>query len=207
MFEQLGDDRGLSTALRIQGDVYRAAERLDEAASALRRGLQLAESTGNAEEIGANLINLGLIELARGALEEAIACDERAIEQFARIGIKTGQANGYGNLAEKLMFAGRLGEALEASARALDLARTIGDLEAVADITKTVAAVKLLQGKPHEAAATAQESAQLYVDMGALPLASEALTVAAEAFEAAGERERARQVARRARELRHSDSS
>lgn len=201
MFEQLDDRRGWTTALRILGDLYRTLGRLDAAAETLHRTLEIARETGNAEEQAAALVNLGIVEMERDNLEEAIAHDHAAIEQFGRIGHLTGQAIGYGNLTEKFLNAGRHVDALESSARALDLARSIGDMETVADVMKTVAAVRLAQGNAPEAGETAEEAAQLYLEMDARPYASEALELAAKAWTEAGEEERARSNAERAREL------
>ena len=69
---------------------------------ALRRGLELAERVGSAEEIGGCLINLGWAEYQRGELAVAIEHDRRAIEEFERIGHGSGRARGYANLADKL---------------------------------------------------------------------------------------------------------
>jgi Tfp pilus assembly protein PilF len=201
IFDHLDDRRGGATALRILGDVYRTSRRLDESAQALKRGLEIAKQTGNAEETAGCLINLGLVELDRGDIEAAIHCDQLAIEQFERIGIATGQAIGYGNLAEKLVAAGRSVEALENSARALDLARSIGDLETVADVTKTVAMARRIEGNLDEAMATAEEAATLYLELGATSFAREALELAAEVAQEAGDEERALSVTERARDL------
>ncbi|HEX2222334.1 MAG TPA: adenylate/guanylate cyclase domain-containing protein, partial [Candidatus Limnocylindria bacterium] len=79
LFETTDDQRGLATALRIIGDVADDLGRLDEAAAALRTGLEVALRVGNAEEIGSCLVNLGFVEQRRGNLAEAIECDLRAV--------------------------------------------------------------------------------------------------------------------------------
>jgi predicted ATPase/class 3 adenylate cyclase len=99
IFEAHEDLPGLSTVLRIVGDIHEYRGNHDEAAEVLRQGLTLARRIGNSEEIGGCLINLGLVELRRGALEEAIACDRHAAEEFERTGHAAGRATAYGNLA------------------------------------------------------------------------------------------------------------
>ena len=198
IFEELDDPKGLVSAYRVSTDPYLSLERLDDASDKLRRGIELAEKIGAAQELGACLINLGLVELKRGSLDDAIACDERAVANYDRIGFATGQAFGNGNLAEKLLLAGRHMEALDTAAKALDLARSIGDLETVADVTKTVAAVRHVQGHISEAAATAEESAELYLQIGAIPTAVEALEMVAEFHTEAGDEKRARASSARA---------
>jgi len=90
-----GDDaRGLARTMRIRGEAEARSGRLDDAAATLRRGLELAERTGSVEEIGGCLINLGIVEFERGELDEAIACDLRAIEEFERVGHGSGPDDG-----------------------------------------------------------------------------------------------------------------
>jgi adenylate cyclase len=201
-FERMQAQKGLATALRILGgDIYGSTSQWRLATAALRRGLDIATRIGSVEEIAGCLINLGIAEAAVGNVEESIRCDERAIQHFARAGLVTGEAIGRGNLAEHLLAAGRVIEALESCAEALSVARAIGDLETVADVTRTVAAVRQVQGNFDEAAAVAEEAANLYLEMGAVTAASEVLDMAAAAASNAGDEERARRLDRRARSL------
>ena len=204
IFEEHEDLKGLATATRVVGGVHYRMGQLDQAAEVLRRGLRLAEQVGSAEEIGASLINLGMVELKRGNLDEAISSDRRAMEEFDRIGHQIGRANAYANLAEKLMYRGDHDEALRFADKAIELARGIGHSLWLGDATQTRAAVELRQGRNHDAAASAEEAAGVYVRIGATPRATAALKLAAEAWEKAGETERARESSSRARSLAQS---
>jgi adenylate cyclase len=195
------DQRGLTTTMRIIGDAYRQLGRLDEAAEALERGLELAERIGNIEEIGGCLINLGIVNMHRRLLTEATSSLRRAIEEFERVGHGAGRALGYATLAETLVHSGELDDALEYSHKALELARSIKHPLATADAIQAIAAIRLRQGEFDEAAARAEEAAALFLDAEAAPLASDALAIAAEAWEKAGERERAGETSARARSL------
>jgi class 3 adenylate cyclase/tetratricopeptide (TPR) repeat protein len=199
ILEEHNDERGLTTTMRIIGDAYRQLGRLDEAAEALERGLELAERIGNIEEIGGCLINLGIVNMHRELLAEATTSLRRAIEEFERVGHGAGRALGYATLAETLVHAGELDEALEYSHKALELARAIKHPLAAADATQAIAAIRLRQGDFDEAAARAEEAAALFLDVDAAPLASGALAIAAEAWEKAGDRDRADQTSARAR--------
>lgn len=201
IFEEHEELRGLATALRIVGDAYTQAGRLDEAAAALRRGLEVAERVGSAEEIGGCLINLGWAEYQRGELAVAIGHDRRAIEAFERIGHGSGRARGYANLADKLARAGEFEEALTWGDKALDLSRAIGHSLTIADVYETMAFVRLQSGDFADAIERAEEAASLYLDMGLSPQAAKALEIAAEAWEKQGDEERARDARTRARAL------
>jgi adenylate cyclase len=201
ILQEHDDQRGLTTTLRIVGDAYRQLGRLDDAADALERGLELAERIGNIEEIGGCLINLGIVNMHRKMLAEATSSLRRAIDEFERVGHGAGRALGYATLAETLVHSGELDDALEYSQKALELARSIKHPLATADAIQAIAAIRLRQGDFDEAAARAEEAAALFLDVDAAPLASDALAIAAEAWEKAGERERAGETSARARSL------
>lgn len=201
IFEDLDDHRAFSTGLRILGDTYRQLELLDDAATALRRGLELAQRSGNAEEIGGCLINLALVEQERGAIDAAADYDRQAIATFAKIGLTSGEAIARSNLAEKLTLAGLLDDALVETHAALDLANRIGDNHTVADVTDTLSMIHLEKGELEQAAVSAQEAADFYLEMDAIPAAARALERAAEAHEKNGETEEARVLKTRASSL------
>ena len=201
IFEEKSDLRGLATALRVVGGSYNELGRYGDAATALRTGLGVAERVGSVEEIGGCLINLGFAEANRGNMDEAIACDRRAIEEFERIGHGSGRATGYANLADKLMRTKQYAEATRYGARALELAQAIGNAYTVADATYTLAAIRHREGDHAEAAPQAEEAARLFEEMGAGPSAANALQLAADAWEKAAENERARLARERAASL------
>ena len=178
ILEAQDDLAGSVTALRILGSVLRSLERLDEAAAALRRGLELAERIGSAEEVGGCLINLAWVLMASDSLTEAIACDRRAIQEFERIGHGSGRAHGYANLADKLTRVGEYEEALRFCGRATELARSIGHSLVIADVTDTIASIRLEQGDLRGAVEAAEEAAALYRELGAEPQAEGSLEIA-----------------------------
>ncbi len=201
IYEERDDARGLASALRILGEAYQRLGRLDEAADALRRGLALAERIGSVEELGGCLINLGLVELERGAFADAVACDRRAIEEFERIHHGSGRAIAYANLAEKLAYLDEFEEAVTYCERALDLARSIGHSATVADATRAMALIRLRQGAFGEAGTYAEEAGRLFMAIGAPREAAASFTLAAEAWERDGATKRARDISARARLL------
>ena len=201
IFERENDLRHLATALRISGDAYLALGRLDEAAAALARGLEIAERVGNAEEVGGCLLNLGAVEHERGNFEAAASYHRRAMEVFERIDHATGRTQATANLAWALAEGGQHEEALAWCGRALELARTFDHAASVADVTDTIASIHLAKGEYAEAERRAEEAAALYLAMSAIPQAARSLDIAAEACARWGEEERARAIRQRARSL------
>lgn len=188
ILEQLGDVRGLARALRVLGDAYNRLGQLDQASAALQRGLELAHRTGDVEEIGGCLINLGLVEMARENFDEAVRWTRLAIEEFGRIEHSTGLSIGHGNVADLLLRSGRLEEAVENCLKALEIATSIGDVETVADVKKTLANVRYQQNNLTSAADIAAEATALYEEMGADDLAAEARELADRALKKAAQK-------------------
>lgn len=175
------DMSGLVLARRVLGGVYRHLGLLDEAAATLRLGVELADRVGDVEELGACLINLGMVELGRGHLDDAMRCDRQAIAEFERVNLLPGCANGYANLAEKLHHAGRFEEAADYCERALRLAVELDDRLRIADVIRTEARILLARGDAEKAATRAEESAALFTEIEAEPDATDARVLAARA--------------------------
>ncbi len=201
IFDEAEDVVGLTSTLRVMGGAYLALERLDEAGQSLRRALALAQRVGSAEEIVACLINLGLVELERGALQEAVACDRQAIAESERVGLESGRATAHANLAEKLAHLGEYEEALEMCATAVEIADAIGRSQTLADVAQVRGMIALREGAFADAAAQAEQAAALFLELGESPRAAESLELAAQAWEEAGEKERARETSERALSL------
>ena len=197
LFEALGDQRGLSTALRVVGDVADDLGRLDEAAQALTLGLEVAGRVGNAEELGACLVNLGFVEQERGNLDAAVDHYLNAAAEFDRIGHGSGRAVAYGNVADTLAAAGRYVDALAYAERALGLAEAIGLPLSRGNITDTVATIREAEGDLRQAAEKREEAAELFMAAGATRRASEQLQAAADAWKRAGDEKRAAALAAR----------
>jgi class 3 adenylate cyclase/predicted ATPase len=201
IFQEQGDLRGLASTMRVLGDTYRSLDRLDDAARALRHGLELAERVGNVEEIGGCLLNLGIVEAMRDAKDQALVCFRRAVEEFEQIGHASGRAMAYNNLAYTLTLCEEYEEALVYCERALELARSIGYSWTIAVSYDTMASIALARGNYDEAVVRAEEAATLHLELGAVPDAAQAFEVAATAYERAGDVERARSLRDRARNL------
>ncbi|MCW2635093.1 MAG: hypothetical protein JWQ99_1460 [Blastococcus sp.] len=181
LLEAGGDVPGLATAARVVGGVLGLLGRLDDAARLLREGLRLAERCGGVEEIGGTLLNLGMLELRRGALADAIGCDERAVAEFRRVGHASGLAAGLANLAEKLMLDDRLADADDRADEALRLATTLDDPLTVADALLVQAGVRLRREDPDGARDCAERAAGLFAEAGAEESAESAQELAEEA--------------------------
>jgi class 3 adenylate cyclase/tetratricopeptide (TPR) repeat protein len=189
-FEATGDLRHLVSARRVLGGVYEDLGRLDDAATVLRDALAMAEHIGHVEEAAGCLVNLALVELARGDADAAIEYNRRAIEELDRIG-HPASAGAHANLAEALLARGDLDEVDVLCERAIALAEKHGDMLTVADARLTSALADLRLGRPERAAAAAELAAARFADVGSLEWAVKAYGVAAEGHDARGDLARA----------------
>jgi class 3 adenylate cyclase/tetratricopeptide (TPR) repeat protein len=201
IFEEHRELHGLATALRVLCSAYFSLERFDDAANAARRGLELAERIGNAEEIGGCLMNLGHIENRRGNREVAIQHEREAVLEFERIGLAFGRAQAYANLAASLEESDELDEALVYCKKAQEVARAIDHPPPLADTYNTMACISLKRGDFAEAGAMGEEAAEIYLRIGDTQQAREILQIAGDAWEKAGKEERARDCRSRARQF------
>jgi adenylate cyclase len=200
LLEGSGDLRLLVSALRVSGMVHTYAGRPTEARQRLDRGVAIAERIGLLVEAAGCRLNSGLL-VVEDSPEEAVGLYRDALAQFERIGHAAGQAQAAGNLAEALWRAGRLDEADEAADQALGRARVIGHGVTVADVTWTQARVLQARGSFARATATAEQAAELFLELDDLEEAVDCLLLAAQAAGAAGEPTRSRDLSERARAL------
>jgi len=87
-FEQLGEEgaRMASAALTEQGDCLRDLGRLEEAAQAYERAIELDEQYGRARDVAVGKIQLATVRLEQGRYAEALAAYESARQTFAELG-------------------------------------------------------------------------------------------------------------------------
>ncbi len=201
LFEKLGNVRGQTTALRVLGNVYQELQREDDAVTALTAGLSAAARLGDVEERGACLVNLGLLELSRGRLDDAAQWNRAAIGEFERVGHRRGAAIAHANLADTLSRQGDLAGALLHCSLAATAAQSVQDDLTIADVQATRAAVLLAQGEPAKAAAEALEAAERFREVSDLTAAGEALELAERCWDAAGDTERARAAREQAEQI------
>jgi adenylate cyclase len=201
ILRRFDDVRGLVVALRTIGSAHLESGQQEDAASMLVEALRLAERTGGVEEIGGTLIDLGLVRLALGQPELAVEDDRRAIAEFGRVGHASGRMIATANLAEALVAAGELDEAVESAADAIRLATELDDPITTADVTLTLARERLRRGDHAAAIERAEDASRRFRDLGEPSTATDALRLGVEAARASGSEEQARVLEARVRSL------
>jgi len=164
---ELGDLPRLCVALRVLGGIQSelatddAGKRVSRAT--LEQALELARRVGNAEEAAASLMNLGRTFDDLGLLDEALRCDREAADAFASVGLKSGVAAAYCNLAEHLGEAGRWLEARDAAVEGVSIAEEIGNAYWITGGKIGIADSQLALGDRRSAAVTAEAALDLAI--------------------------------------------
>ena len=198
LFEALGDQRGLSTALRVIGDVADDLGRLDEAAQALTLGLEVAGRVGNAEELGACLVNLGL----RGARAREPGCRGGALpERRRRVRSDRpwlrAEPSPMATWRTRSQRRGGMPTPSPTPSGRSAWPRRSAFRSHRGNITDTVATIREAEGDLRQAAEKREEAAELFMAAGATRRAAEQLQAAADAWKRAGDEKRAAALAAR----------
>ena len=112
---------------------------LEEALTARRGALDIAERSGDAREVGRNQCWISRLCWPLGRRGESETFAARAVATLEAIGADGADlAMAYSNLAQRRMLAGDTSAAVAAGNRAIDLARRIGDREVEIDALTSV---------------------------------------------------------------------
>lgn len=199
LFRFSDDPLGLAISDRIAGDALRKIGRVDEARERLLAGLATAERIGSSEELGASLLNLGMVEVDTGRYGGATEAFERAATEFRRSGNLNGVVFAESALADALVRAGEPDAGRTLAERTLGVAREIGNEPVAADVLDTLAQAAAAVGDARSAAERYDEASGAYEAVEEWELAAAKASLAADAWEAIGEMERARDRRSRAR--------
>ena len=153
------------------------------------------------EEIGSCLINLGVAESERGAIDEAIAYYERAVAEFERIGHGSGRAIGYSNLAWELANRGDFDDAETYCDKAIDLPQDRASPRRSGDDGHDGLHPSPTWVCRGGCAAGGGGGPDVFLELGAQPKSAQSLDLAASAWEEAGDEARADEARSRARAL------
>ena len=133
VFEQIGDERGTSTALNELGVLASYEGDFTEAKRLLEESLVIKRRLGDDWMTANSIMNLGLVAGWGGDHAREYGLHEEALALFERSGERIGIAIANHNLAHAAMRLGRLGEALERHVASLRLFDEIGDTDGCAE--------------------------------------------------------------------------
>jgi adenylate cyclase len=152
LLERVGDLSGLRAALGNLGEAYRRSGQLEEAKRSAERALAVAERAGNPAVVGFSLSNLSEILLTLGGWQEAREYLERAEEVLVALPSANYTAQYIPCILGGVLLATGDWEGAERELqRALGMAETTGDRQALEGIHIRLAELDLLRGDPDAA--------------------------------------------------------
>ena len=159
LWRTIGDQSGLAVGLTNLGRAQQAAGKNDEAMTAYRESLQIAEATGSSTTVTSALTNMATLDLLAGNLESARAMNTRALGLLSERGDHWGSAVVRANLGDVACELWEADEAWKQYSEALAGFLRSGDLIHAAQVLRRFAAVAHYRGAAAEAATLAGAAA------------------------------------------------
>ncbi len=162
--QELHDSACVSSALRGDGNAYLVAGQRDEAEHSYEQALAVAQQSGDLDAQLNVLNGMGVLHYGSADFEGAV----RYYREALVIGqeLRMDSAMIHTNYANALIAAGRLTEARQHAAIALELARTNHEVESQADSLAAVAQLDRLSGEPRAAVRIGREALALAKQSG-----------------------------------------
>ncbi len=151
IWERLGDRSGVAALTNNLGIVAQHLGDLDLALELGQRALDLYTSLGERRWICSCLINLAWMDAQAGRNEEALSHGERAVQLAREVGDKLNLAIAQNNIGDALRDLGRLAEAGQAYASAVEAYGDLGDTGPLMALLEDVAALASLRSQHEQA--------------------------------------------------------
>ena len=183
--EELHDWMCMAHTLRVDGNRYLVAGRIEEAQAAYDQALAATRQSGNLAEQPNELNGLGLLHQQTGDLDAADHDFREALRILQET--RTGTALTRNNYAGVLTCAGRLGEAREQATLALAEARASHQIESEAFALTALAQLDQIGGDPRNAVVLGKKAVALAAQSGRALAEFETGLTLASALAATGE--------------------
>ena len=162
--QAIGDKRGIAHSLMAVGVTALYQGRLAEAEALVREGCALRQEMGDLRGTADGLRHLGVTLLLLGAFADASALLERSVAIYTELGLRFGLE--VAMLGEAQVHLGHYEAGHERAQQALALARSTGYRRGMGYGLLVAAEVALTRGQYAEARDQAQESCQIYAEIG-----------------------------------------
>lgn len=181
LLQRAGDRPSLRRAVNMRGAAAFALGTVDDAAARWNAALAIATSDADVLLSAQATNNLGIVAALRGDAEQAIACYQRAITAYQRLGNPRGLAESWHNIAISLRTRGELDAAEDAELRAIEFATEAANMRLVMMAQVGRAEVALRRGDASWARVMAQRAAAHFATLPDFLLESDAQRVIADA--------------------------
>jgi non-specific serine/threonine protein kinase len=148
LYQRIGDDRGVSLALKSLGMVNHYLEDYERAASLYERSLAMSRALGDLAASADALNSMGVLARNRGDLDSARSFLEESLQAHETLGDTNSAAVVLNNLARVARDQGDWTSAVERSSRSLSLLREMVDVSGVAMALSNLAVIAQRTGDP-----------------------------------------------------------
>ena len=133
IFQQLGDKRGIATALNESGLIAACRGRYAEARQLFEQSLAIKRELGDDWLIANSIVNLGLIAGYQTDYASAYTLHQESLAIYRALDETCGMAIASGNLGHTALHLGRLAEARAWQAESLQLFNAVGDKDGLTE--------------------------------------------------------------------------
>jgi non-specific serine/threonine protein kinase len=141
LYKSLGDDRGVSLALKSLGQVSHYLENYARAASLYQTSLAMSRTSGDVAATADALNSLGVLARNRGDLDAARSFFDESLQAYQTLGDTNSAAVVINNLARVARDQGDWTSAVELSSRSLSLMSEMVDVSGVAMALSNLAVI------------------------------------------------------------------
>jgi len=167
--EQLGDERGLASALNVAAAASRELGELDTAVLDFKRARAIFEKLDDIRYQAVTATNLAVTHAMRGELVDAGPLFSQALKLYQAAGDRAGEGIALHNLGFLAAEQGDLGEAEQRMITALGIFRDTGQRSDAADVLCDLAKILEKTGRSDEARMMQCEAAKLQAPEAATP--------------------------------------
>jgi tetratricopeptide (TPR) repeat protein len=162
----LGDNDLKNHAVQLQAisEIYRLANKINEAVETCERLIRIYEQTEDYEPMFRVLNNTGLLEIGRKNYERALANFERALELSIELDNKNYEALQSGNIGSTYRDMNKSDRAIRHYEKALYLYEKSGNREGTADQCTNIAYIHVVEKRFEKALELYQKALPLYIE-------------------------------------------
>jgi tetratricopeptide (TPR) repeat protein len=166
IYENIGDERNVATALHQMAMIYDQQGQVDQAIDLYQQVLEIDERTGNVQGKAATLGQMAHIYKSQGLVEKALEQYQQALEIARQIGNVQYEAAALHCMAGIYAQQGRVDQAIALYQQSLEIEERIGDVRGKAYTLHQMAGIYADQGQVEKAIALYQQSLEIKERIG-----------------------------------------
>jgi len=168
IYEELGDQQGISNTLGNIGLIYKARGEWGKALENYTKSLAIKEELGDQQGISGTLNNIGSIYKARGEWGKALENYTKSLAISEELGDQQGISYTLNNIGEIKLKIGDLDEAKDYLERALAIAEKLAPISTV-DMHANLSELQRLDDRYDDAFGALEDTSQIVIKVGAKP--------------------------------------